>query len=326
LVAPYAPPGIAISPVRGSFEGGDENKRDVIIWSYMPTPNATAVGPGRTFAFQLTSDYSDGGSTADFNVKVLSPNSTWQSTTAPLIVAKGLSMYWSVSRSQLRAWIPTPNATNGTADGSFDQDRTHSVEFDRGNPSFLAPFVKPIVDDASTPKVLCVGAASEEFVCLHADNLTTIWSETTNSLIKTEARFSTNGDRVYFIEEDGILHAINTTSGKEIFNDSLEDPVSSNFDLSIDGAFLYYGDETGNVFALQLADSTLPPVMPATRAPTEAPTRAPAEAPARAPSSPTQFPVSLPPTTTVTTTSDALQMVVISMIAATSGVAFVLCL
>jgi outer membrane protein assembly factor BamB len=122
-------------------------------------------------------------------------------------------MYWSVSRSQLRAWIHTPNATNGT-DGSFDQERTHSVEFGRGNSSsFLAPFVKPIVDDVSTPQVLCVGAANEEFFCLHANNLTTIWSESTESLIMTEARFSTNGDRVYFIEENGVLHAFNTTDG-----------------------------------------------------------------------------------------------------------------
>jgi hypothetical protein len=345
-VAPYAPTGIIINPVGGSFEGGDKNERDVIIWSYMPTPDATAVGPGRTFAFQLTSDYSDGGSTADLDIKVLLPEVSWQSTTAPLIVAKGLSMYWSVSRSQLRAWVSTPNATNSTVstpnatnstDGSFDQDRTHSVDFDTGNPSFLAPFVKPIVDNESTPKVLCVGAANEEFFCMHAENLTTIWSESTDSLIKTEARFSTNGDRVYFIEEDGILHAFNTTSGNEFFKEALDAPVRSNFDLSIDGALLYYGDEAGNVFALQLADSTLPPVMPATRAPIVAPTPSSPPTPTRASGSPatgspatgspatgspTRFPISLPPAPT----SGALQMTVVSMIGITSAVVFVLCL
>lgn len=289
----------------------------------MPTPDATTVGPGSTFFFQLTSDYSDGSSTADFSMRVLSPEVSWQSTTAPLIVAQGLSMYWSVSRSELRAWVSTSNAnatgTNATgADGSFDRDRTDAAIFERGNPSFLAPFVKPIVDDSTLPKVLCVGSASEEFYCLHADNLTTVWSETTNSLIKTEARFSTNGDRVYFIEEDGILHSFNTTSGDKFYEEATDNPVISNFDLSIDGAFLYYGDETGSVVALQLAESTLPPVMPATREPSSPPS---ISTPTLAPGSPTRFPTNsqLP-----TLSSGASQMTVISMACVTSLAAFAL--
>lgn len=290
----------------------------------MPTPDATTVGPGRTFYFQLTDDYSEGSSIADFAVRVLSSEVTWQSTTAPLIVARGLSMYWSVSRSELRAWVRKSNAnatdTNSTgANGSFDRNRTHAAIFERGDPSFLAPFVKPIVDDSTLPKALCVGSASEEFYCLHADNLTTIWSESTNSLIKTEARFSTNGDRVYFIEEDGILHAFNTTSGDKFYEEETDNPVISNFDLSIDGAFLYYGDETGSVVALQLAESTLPPVMPATRAPSLAPANfMPIVAPVAG--TPSYF----PPTTQLPTTSGAPQMSVISMVGVISLAAFAL--
>ena len=322
-IAPFAPPGIITNPFFGNFDGGEANTRDVIIWSFMPTPDATTVGPGSTFYFQLTSDYSEGSSVADFAVRVLSPEVTWQSTTAPLIVARGLSMYWSVSRSELRAWVRKSNAnatsTNSTgANGSFDRDRTHAASFIRGDPSFLAPFVKPIVDNSTSPKVLCVGSASEEFYCLHADNLTTIWSENTNSLIKTEARFSTKGDRVYFIEEDGILHAFNTTSGDKFYEEETDNPVISNFDLSIDGAFLYYGDINGSVVALQLAESTLPPVMPATRAPSFAPF-----APILAPSPPTDSPSNTQPPSP---SSGPSQMSVIHIVGVASLAAFALLL
>ena len=78
-VAPYAPPGIIWNPEVGNFNNGKANQ-DVVIWSYMPTQDADGVGPGKTFVFQLGSDFNN--STADFDVNVLLSEVDWQSTTA----------------------------------------------------------------------------------------------------------------------------------------------------------------------------------------------------------------------------------------------------
>jgi len=287
-VAPYSPPGIFWNPTQGNFDGGQNNQRDVVIWSYMPTPTADGVGPGRTFSFQLSTDFNN--NTNDFEVNVLAPEVDWQTTTPPLIASKGLSLYWSVSRSKLRAWTPASNSTNSTSstnstnstsdDGKFDQSRTGEYDFDRGDPSWLAPFTTPQVDDEENPRVVCMAGADPDFYCLNAQTLAEEWKETTTSLIKTDARFSTKGDRVYFIEEDGVIYSFNAQGGRtKQWEQGVDNKVLSNFDLSSDGGFLYCGDETGQVSAYQLSTSTLPPVTPMTRAPTAAPSVAPPSSP-----------------------------------------------
>lgn len=293
-VAPYAPPGYVWNPTQGNFEDNQNNKRDVIIWSYMPVPDADEVGPGRTFAFQLKSDFNN--NTGDFEVDVLGPEVDWQSTTAPLITAKGLSMYWSVSRSKLRAWVRSANATGD--DGKFDQSRTADYDFPRGDPAWLAGFSTPQVDNDETPKILCVGGADPDFACLNANTLAEEWTIGTDSLIKAEARFSTKGDRVYFIEEDGTIQSYNSAAPiTKHWEQQVSNNVVSNFDLSTDGGVLYYGDVAGKVGAYQLSSTTPPPVTPATREPSAAPSNAPPSSPSaptasRQPSSPTPRPTS----------------------------------
>lgn len=320
-VAPYAPPGYVWNPTQGNFEDNQNNKRDVIVWSYMPTPDADGVGPGRTFAFQLSRDFNN--RTSDFEVDVLLPEVDWQTTTAPLIVSKGLRMYWSVSRSKLRAWVRLTNSTGD--DGKFDQSRTGEFDCDRGDPSWLAPYNTPQVDDEENPKVLCVAGADPDFYCLNADTLAQEWKETTDSLIKTEARFSTKGDRVYFIEEDGVIHSFNARGGRtKHWEQGVGNKVVSNFDLSTDGGFLYCGDETGRVSAYQLSSSTLPPVTPVTREPSAAPSMSPPSAPtaptaSRAPNAP---PTNRP--TQEVTSGASSSMVVVSVLGVACLVASVL--
>jgi outer membrane protein assembly factor BamB len=331
-VAPYSPPGYVWNPTLGNFEDNENNQRDVIIWSYAPTPDATEVGPGRTFAFQLNSDFNN--NTSDFSVDVLSPEVDWQATTAPLIAANGLRLYWSVSRSKLRAWIRSTNstgATNSTGstnstgnDGKFDQERTGGFDFARGDPSSLAGFSTPQVDDLENPTILCVAGASTEFYCLDATSLAEEWMVSTASLIKTEARFSTKGDRVYFITEDGVIFSYNARgSATRNWEEDVGNKVLSNFDLSSDGGFLYCGDETGQVSAYQLSSSTLPPVTPVTREPSAAPSMS-------SPSSPTasgapNFPTNRPtPAPAVPSGASSMVMSSVLGVASLVALAFVL--
>lgn len=323
-VAPYTPPGYIWNPTQGNFDDNNNNNRDVIVWCYAPTPDADGVGPGRTFAFQLNRDFND--NTGDFSVDVLLPEVDWQATAAPLIVANGLSMYWGVSRSKLRAWQRLTNSTGD--DGKFDQSRTGEFDFDRGDPAWLAPFNTPQVDDEANPKIMCMAGADPDFYCLNANTLAQEWKETTASLIKTEARFSTGGDRVYFIEEDGVIYSFNAAGGRtKHWEQRVSNKVKSNFDLSSDGGMLYYGDETGRVGAYQLSSTTPPPVTPATREPSAAPSMSPPSAP----SSPTasRAPNSRPtsrPTTSAEATSGAVAMGVTSLLGVATLLAAILLL
>lgn len=315
-VAPYAPPGYIWNPTQGNFEDNQNNKRDVILWSYAPVPDATEVGPGRTFAFQLSRDFNN--NTSDFDVDVLLPEVDWQSTTAPLISANGLRLYWSVSRSKLRGWIRLTNSTGD--DGKFDQSRTDEADFDRGDPPFTAGFTTPQVDNLENPRTLCVAGASADFYCLNANTLAQEWTEAIGSLVYAEARFSTKGDRVYFIEEDGTLYSYNARGGKtRNWSQDVGNKVLSNFDLSSDGGFLYCGDETGRVSAYQLSSSTLPPVTPVTREPSAAPSVSPPSAPsAPTPSRAPNAPSTNRPTPSPTAFSGAMNMAVTTVLGVAS--------
>ena len=250
-------------------------------------------------------------------------------------------MYWAVSRSKLRAWVQltnstnttnitnTTNTTNTTSDGTFDSSRSGDADFDRGDPSWLAPFNTPVADNEDDPKLICLAGAAPDFYCLDAMTIAEKWKTTTGTLIKTGARFSTNGDRVYFIEEDGTIHSFNTDDGSSNWEQQVSNNVISNFDLSSDGGVLHCGDETGTVEAWQLSSSTPPPVTPATREPSAAPSMSPPSTPtaptaSRAPDSfPNPSPTNRP---TFGLTSGASSMVVVSVLGVASILASLLLL
>ena len=78
-------------------------------------------------------------------------------------------------------------------------------------------------------------------------------------LIVSNPLFSTEGDRVYFAEDRGVIFSVDPQTGDKYFEKSTGAPLVSNFALSNDGAFLYYGDQIGTVVAWKVAEEAIPP-------------------------------------------------------------------
>lgn len=286
---PFSPPGIYHSPIEGNFAAGRGNDQDLLMWSYAPTPDATTGQSGSVFAFQLPFNYVQDLGTEILEVSTVIATVGWRSTTPPLLTGVGgLQLFWSVSRSQFRAWVNT----------RFSASSSGSAAFNRGSPSFLAPQNTPAVDDEMTPATLCAGTAGPEFVCMDATDINTgsLWSIDLAGLILANPLFSTQGDRVYFAEDRGVIFSVDPQTGDKYFEKSTGVPLTSNFALSDDGAFLYYGDQIGNVVAWKVAEEAVPPTPAPVAAPTASPTK---EESSMAPSSEAQdtsAPTESPPT------------------------------
>jgi hypothetical protein len=230
-----------------------------------------------------------------------------------------MQMFWPVSRGQFRSWVNT----------RFNALSSGEVAFDRGNPSFLAPQCTPAADNEMTPTIGCACGAAPEFVCMTAANISTgaIWSVRVAGKVLSNPIFSTEGDRVYFAQEIGVITAANPQTGEIFFEQSTEVPLTSNFALSEDGSSLFYGDQVGNVVAWKVAEPAVPPTEAPVETETEMPTTASgSEMPAPSAGSsttPTVTPRVEPPASTPTvepvapteSTSGACHAAVVSVIA-----------
>jgi hypothetical protein len=262
-VGPFSRPAFYRTPIEGNYSAGKGNNQDILVWSYAPTPDATTGQTGSTFAFQLPFNYVADLGPDLLTVTTLLATVGWRSTHPPLIAAGGFQMFWPVSRGQFRSWVNT----------RFNALSTGTVAFDRGNPSFLAPPSTPAVDNEMAPTILCAGGADSQFVCMDpADiSLGAIWSVSVAGLILSDPIFSTQGDRVYFAQDRGVITAANPQTGDIFYEMSTGVPLASNFALSEDGSVLYYGDQIGSVVAWKVAEPAVSP----TEAPASEPTVAP---------------------------------------------------
>lgn len=259
---PFSPPGFYRMPIEGNYGAGRGNNQDILIWGFAPSPDATTGEQGSVFVFQLPFNYIGDLDVRPLEVTTLVATTGWRSTAPPLLTAGGQQLFWSVSRSQFRSWVNT----------RFSATSSGSASFDRGVPSFLAPQNTPAVDNDTTPTIMCSGTAGPEFICMNAADINAgaTWSMDLAGLIVSNPLFSTEGDRVFFAEDRGVIFSVDPQTGDKYFEKSTGAPLLSNFALSDDGAFLYYGDQIGSVVAWKVAEEALPPT--AVPVPTMAPT------------------------------------------------------
>ena len=289
--APFSPMGFYPDPSPGgNYPVGTGNTNSVAIWSNKPTPTATEGESGGTFAFQMPPSTSVG--TPSVTVLVASPNIAWRSTAPPLLAAMGQEMFWCVSRSQLKA----------------------------------APYT-PAVNNMETPSLVCGGAADSSFSCMEpvGDPYTLSWTNNFTGVIAADPLFSTGGDRIYYVPDDGIFYSVNPEDGTEFWNAPTTVIIEANFALTSDGAYLFLGDTTGNILAWQVAESELGTVTTPPGSSPTGETGMPVESPSSGPETEmptmTEAPASTPgapsPTAPSPTSSGAPSMAVFSVITAT---------
>lgn len=284
---PFAPPGIFHNPVEGFFESpvdGTGNTNDIVLWSAAPVESGSTVEDGFTFGFQLALDYA--GETADLDYMVLGDSRSFRTITAPLITNGGRSAYWPASRSSYFGFLGQANLKRAY----FNRKPNLKVEYTlnddwRGQPCFALP-AESVGDDGNT--TIFFGTASEEFVRLHYyynDNKNIEYqniSAVTESFILAAPIVDPYKRAVYFVESVGKIHQVDHEDISEMWSSPLEiqSGVQGEMALNGDGSMLYAGSTSGDVMAIQVAGTTLPPT---TAAPTPLASDAPSAVPTTSP-------------------------------------------
>jgi hypothetical protein len=310
---PFSPPGIFHNPEEGYYDGGQGNTNDVVVWSHAPNPLENRVGLGSAFVFQFPIGYgapnqqavarqSDQvNATKDLSRRLFwlilgDDIKDWQAESAPVITNQGRSLYWSVTRSQFRAWVGS--ASNNAA--RFNRGRTSSPGFNRGSPRYAACPNTPALSSSTTQPMIFAGTAANQFVKMDylMDDDTAVIRNTT-SRVRARAIVSPDDQYVYFSEFSGVVHQASTDDLSDSWTISVGS-LNGEFALTSDGSMLIVGDVTGNVHAYQVAtrSTSYPTEMPS-HAPTtgEEPTsgfRPPVAAPIAVPGMPTMKPTRSP--------------------------------
>jgi hypothetical protein len=166
-----SPPGIYFNPLGGNYASGAGNTNDLVVFGNRPALSATSVASSglSTFAFQFPLGFQ--GTSTGLGVVRLLNNTDFESTTPPLIVNSGKSMFWGVSRSKINAWTAK----------SFDNDvGGNSIGFGRGDPASRPVIAELAIGADTVTPTLYVGTAGNEFAAISTSgtDIEVLWNFT----------------------------------------------------------------------------------------------------------------------------------------------------
>ena len=258
--APYGPVGLARNPI-------GINGNDLAWWAH--STDAGRADSGMTRAFQLPATFNGNGDYSELRVDRLKPVQ-WTTTNRPVFLSDGDDVYFTGTRSGVRAWI---NGADGNEKASFN------IGLTRKNNDGLQP---PYTAVALAPGggSMYVGSATTTFAKISKAGTIT-WEVPIGSVTLGQPAVSYDNRRVYFIEaKEGTVAAHDTRTGQRLWSigcqDYLPDEncqssiVEGEFSLTSNGQMIYFGNRMGKVVALRVGN---PPTEPPTPRPTPKPTR-----------------------------------------------------
>ena len=288
---PFAPPGIFRHPAEGYYQGGAGNTNDLVIFGSTAFYGESSVGTGSLYAFQSAL------AGALSSVTLINNSSSWYTFSPPKITNYGYNMYMTVSRNQFRAWV----GGAGDKTNQFNRFSTTTVAFPRGTPAWVAPAASVALSSSPTEPMVFGGDAGNLMIGYTFD-MKEMWKVATNSTIYAEAKVSPLDDRVYWVEENGMVHASNVTTGKDFWSMKLSNaPVRSSFAQTSDGSTLFFTDIAGDVFAFNVAvpPSSAPSIATSNK-PSGVPSMVPSKSPLASSASPSNHIASSVPSDTTT--------------------------
>lgn len=273
----YGPIGIFHTPEAGNYDPitsgapvseGDFNTNDMLMWSQSPKPTDASIENGFLYGFQFPRDFIGNASDVSY-FQMGNFERDFQSITPPVITNKGLSAYWSVSRSGFRGWTPK----------RFSRARDVSVGFARnddfaGQPVWAAPALS---NDGPEP-FLFGGSAAREFVKMDWNFGETVVVPT-QGYVKSKALIDGEERAVYYVESDnGILHGANFDDVEDMWTQPMNFTVYGEMALTPRSDVLIVADTRGVITAYQVAE------IPVTDAPSDVPSDGPSLSPTMKPS------------------------------------------
>jgi len=292
---PFSPLGVYHNPSEGYYDGGEGNTNDMFVWAFDTAGDAQAVGVGQMFGFQMPVD----GSSMEY--MLLGGSRTFQASLPPVLTNQGRSMYWAVTKAEQRCWVGS--ATTSAA--RFSRGRTETANFARGSPPYASAKAPPSVSSDVAQPIVYGPSATNQIWRMNFDYSQVLTMDTT-SIVSSRIAVSPQGDRIYYVTNNGLLVQANADTLETIWTLEIGAPVEADITLNPFGTMLYVADTIGNVRGIQVAESdgvTEPPVPMPTTAPVS-PVPTPEPVPTVAPPPTTPSPTKVP-TADLPTPSDA---------------------
>ena len=252
--APFSPPGIYHNPAEGFYDGGEGNTNDIVVWSFAITDSSNSVS-GAKFAFQFPIGFD--GTTTGVGYTLLDEALTaYRSNTAPVITNSGYSMYLGATNSQFFAWL----GAAGSDANMFDGVASAAVQFSLNEDvSRLAVLASPVLSSDPVQPMLFGPTAHKEFVAMDYDFSNTVVVDTV-TLVSAEGRVDPFDRVVYYAETNGMVHQADADTLQDLWTFQTSHPaVEGEMALSADGSVLYVSDVLGEVFAISVTNTSLPP-------------------------------------------------------------------
>ena len=133
MTAPFGPLGGYLQPAEGYYDGGENNTNDFFAWGLASLENATSVGTGQLYGFQMPVD---GGDMAAF---AMGDMQAFEMSTAPVFANEGRNMYIASTKGEQRCWV----GAEGFDRYRFSRARTEFIGLSRGSPQYISAAASP---------------------------------------------------------------------------------------------------------------------------------------------------------------------------------------
>jgi hypothetical protein len=249
LNEPFGAIGYYWSPIEGNFPGGELNTNDVFIWSFNTNLNLNngTVGTPGVFAFQLPTN-----PMAPPNVTLVVGDRDYQSKLPPILTDGGLSMYWSLSRSRVYAWVG-----DGSGRLDFTTNGIANVFYDRGVPPSSAADAPPTLSNANGTAGFIVGPTASNQIFRLDRNFSDTPGTTvpTAAVITSRLLVSPDDMFVYYASPapDSTLYQLDSTTLATVWALPLSGGISGDIAMTINGARVIVADISGAVTAFTVA-------------------------------------------------------------------------
>ena len=261
-VAPYGPMGVSHFPTNGKY-GASFNDNDIVVWGTMQNQGFSNQGHTRAFQLPPVFDVTFASILATARLRTV----RWSAVAPPAITDDGFGLFFGASEARARGWIgQTP--FDGTATWGVQLQKSTSI------PALPIQNAPALSTDES---LLFMSEGTPTLVGLDSATGSIVWRYAGSAAFSTSVVPSSDGRRIYVIQEDGVVSGLSPRDGSTMWSlscNQLSSPctpsVLAEFSLSQSDLVLYFSDTDGNVKALQLGSLSFP-----TAAPTEFPTGTP---------------------------------------------------
>lgn len=260
---PFSPLGFQHSPIQGYYDGGFENGNDIFVWGVdNELSSDPAAGLGQLYAFQFPILETD-----PLRVTLVGGSRGFQTPTEPVFDNGGLSMYWTVTRNELRCWVGEVNMGRD----SFDK-RPETIDvIPKDSPRANTGMAPPVVTTTSVYGPMAgsqifridLSCAVEELVIV--DTAASVNSKILPSLDERFVFYAT-------IEPDSKLYMLNAETMEQVWEHQLTRGVEADMTLSPDGTTVYVVSAGGVLEAVNVGELVALPTESPTRMPTTSPT------------------------------------------------------